>query len=91
VSPSSLDLGDVEADEMPALWIRLEADPMNDLRAFLLDPGDGVLPVRRAIARCASCDWIAIMSGDDDDELAEFLRLLLMAHVHDLHPRGRTV
>lgn len=76
---------------MPALWVRVEGATLtNDLRAFLLDPGDGMLPVRRAIARCASCDWIAIMSGDDDAELAEFLRLLLMAHVHDLHPRGRT-
>jgi len=58
----------------------------SDLRAFLLDTGDGLLPVRRAVARCASCDWTAIMSGDDDAELAEFLRLLLMAHVTDLHP-----
>jgi hypothetical protein len=68
----------------------MEADAMTDLRAFLLDPGDGLIPVRRAIARCGHCSWIAIMSGDDDDELAEFLRLLLMEHVNDLHPRRPT-
>ena len=58
---------------------------MTDLRAFLLDPGDGMVPVRRAIARCGHCDWIAIMSGDDDAELAEFLRLLLGEHLTTLH------
>jgi hypothetical protein len=85
-------LGDAAGDEVSSVWVRLEGATMtNDLRAFLLDPGGGLLPVRRAIARCASCDWIAIMSGDDDDELAEFLRLLLTEHVNDLHPaRGRT-
>jgi hypothetical protein len=59
------------------------------LRDLILDtdPGDGVLPVRRAIARCATCDWTAIMTGDDDEEIADFLELLLHAHVADEHPR----
>jgi hypothetical protein len=86
VCASSLVLGDTEADEMPALWVRVEGAPMtNDLRAFLLDPGDGLLPVRRAIARCGHCPWVAFMSGDDDAELAEFLRLLLGEHLTTLH------
>jgi hypothetical protein len=88
VSASPLDLGDTAADEMRALWICLEADPMTDLRAFIMDPGDGLIPVRRAIARCKHCDWIAIMSGDDDAELAEFLRLLLGEHLTTLHAEG---
>jgi len=60
---------------------------MTDLRTWILDPGDGLIPVHRAIARCASCEWVAIMTGDDDDELVEFLRLLLLDHVTTLHPR----
>jgi hypothetical protein len=87
VSASSLDLGDAAADEVRALWVRLEADAMN-LREWILDTGDGLIPVRRAIARCSHCDWLVIMTGDDDAEIAEFLRLLLHEHVTDLHPEG---
>lgn len=59
------------------------------LRELIVDTdrGDGLLPVRRAIARCATCDWTATMTGDTDEELAEFLRLLLMHHVTEMHPR----
>jgi hypothetical protein len=62
---------------------------MTDLRAFIMNTGDGLLPVRRAIARCASCPWVAVMSGDTDDEIATFLHLLLMEHITTLHPRSR--
>jgi hypothetical protein len=89
VSASPLDLGDAAVDEMRALWIRLEADAMTDLRAFIMDPGDGLIPVRRAIARCARCPWVAIMSGDDDAELADFLHALLTEHIQDLHSGKR--
>jgi len=51
------------------------------------DQGDGLLPVRRAIARCATCEWTAVMTGDDDDEMADFLEALLHAHVTNEHPR----
>jgi hypothetical protein len=51
------------------------------------DRGPGLLPVRHAIARCATCDWAATMTGDTDEELTEFLRLLLMQHVTETHPR----
>ena len=62
----------------------------DDLRALIVDTTprtDGLLPVRRAIAKCATCEWTAIMTGDSDEEIAEFLRLLLMDHVTTLHPR----
>lgn len=74
---------------MSTLRVRVAADAMTDLRAFLMDNGDGLLPVRRAIARCGTCHWIAIMSGDDDNELADFLHALLREHIQDLHPRSR--
>lgn len=62
----------------------------DDLRAYIVDladHGDGLLPVRRALARCSTCDWTAVMSGDDDSELTAFLHALLMEHVTRLHPR----
>jgi hypothetical protein len=91
MSASPLVLGDPAADEMRGLRLCLESATMTDLRAFIMDTGDGLLPVRRGIARCNSCGWVAIMSGDDDADIAEFLRLLLMEHVHDLHPRSRGI
>jgi hypothetical protein len=48
------------------------------------DPDD---PVRRARASCNACDWIAIMRGDTDDEIADFLRQRFAAHVAEKHRR----
>jgi hypothetical protein len=80
-------LGDAAGDEVRALRVCVEGAAMN-LREWILDTGDGLIPVRRAIARCGHCEWMVIMSGDDDAEIAEFLRLLLHEHVTDLHPGG---
>jgi hypothetical protein len=94
VSASPLDLGDAAADEMRALRIRLEADAMSDsLQAVIVDcadRGDGLIPVRRAEASCTACDWHATMTGDTDDEITDFLRLLWWEHATTMHPRRRT-
>ena len=55
-------------------------------REWIDDTGDGLIPVRRGVARCGHCDWVARMSGDDDGDIAEFLHLLLTEHLADLHP-----
>jgi hypothetical protein len=44
-------------------------------------------PVRRARASCNACDWIAIMRGDTDEEIADFLRQRFAAHVAEKHRR----
>jgi hypothetical protein len=47
-----------------------------------VEPDDGI---RRAIASCGACPWTAIMRGDTDEEITEFLRLLLAEHISTLH------
>jgi hypothetical protein len=62
----------------------------DDLRAVIVDlpdAGDGLIPVRCAEAWCSACDWRATMTGDTDDEIAEFLRLLWFEHATTMHPR----
>ncbi len=66
---------------------------MTDLRAVIVDcadRGDGLIPVRRAEASCTACDWHATMTGDTDDEITEFLRLLWWEHATTMHARRRT-
>jgi hypothetical protein len=49
--------------------------------------GATVTEVRRARASCNACDWIAIMRGDTDEEIADFLRQRFAAHVAEKHRR----
>jgi hypothetical protein len=41
--------------------------------------------VRRGVARCKACRWIAIMRGDTDAEIAEFLRRQYVDHLRTMH------
>lgn len=52
-----------------------------------MTPAAPVVETRRwhAVARCASCDWSAEMTGDTELEVAIFLRALLMEHVNRMH------
>jgi hypothetical protein len=69
MTPDPDDLDDVDAI----------ADTLADDRGW--DPVTAaVLPVRQAVARCPACPWTAIMSGDDDQEIAGFLYAQLLAH-----------
>jgi hypothetical protein len=80
VSAALLDVGDAGRDAVPPVRVPVAG-------AAVTDDDD---PVRRAIARCGVCDWTAIMRGDTDAEITEFLRLLLADHLTTLHPRRRT-
>jgi hypothetical protein len=50
-------------------------------------PTEAVRIVSRfhAVARCSSCEWTAEMTGDEELEVARFLRALLLEHVHRMH------
>jgi hypothetical protein len=78
VSAALLDVGDAGRDAVPPVRVPLAGATVTD---------DD--PVRRAVARCGVCPWTAIMRGDTDAEITEFLRLLLADHLTTLHPRRR--
>ena len=78
VSAASVGLGDAGRDAVPPVRVPLAGPAVTD---------DD--PVRRAIARCGVCAWTAIMRGDTDAEITEFLRVLLAEHLTTLHPRRR--
>jgi hypothetical protein len=74
-------VGDAGRDAVPPVRVSVAGTAVIDD-----DPDDGR---RRAVARCGVCPWMAIMRGDTDEEITEFLRLLLADHLTTLHPKRR--
>jgi hypothetical protein len=63
-------LGDAGGDAVPPVRVPVAGAAVTD---------DD--PVRRALASCGACPWTAIMRGDTDEEITEFLRLRLAEHL----------
>jgi hypothetical protein len=73
VSAALLDMGDAGDHAVPSVRVPVA--------------GAAVTEVRRGRASCSVCDWRAIMRGDTDEEIADFLRQRFAAHVAEKHRR----
>jgi hypothetical protein len=69
-------MGDAGDHAVPPVRVPVTGTTMTD--------DDGI---RRASASCGVCPWTAIMRGDTDAEIFEFLRLLLADHLTTMHTR----
>jgi hypothetical protein len=69
-------MGDAGDHAVPPVRVPVAGTTMTD--------DDGI---RRASASCGVCPWTAIMRGDTDAEIFEFLRLLLADHLTTMHTR----
>jgi hypothetical protein len=80
VSAALLDMGDVGDHAVPPVRVPVAGAAVTD--------DDGI---RRASASCGVCPWTAIIRGDTDEEIFEFLRLLLADHLTTMHVRRRGI
>jgi hypothetical protein len=79
VSAPLLDVGDAGDHAVPPVRVPVAGDAVTD-------DADGI---RRATASCGVCPWTAIIRGDTDEEIFEFLRVLLADHLTTMHTRPR--
>ena len=69
-----LDVGDAGDHAVPPVRVPVAGATLTD--------DDGI---RRASASCGVCPWTAIIRGDTDEEIFEFLRFLLADHLTTMH------
>ena len=81
VPAPSVVVGDAGRDAVSALRVSVAG------AAVIADDDD---PVRHATAWCHACAWVAIMRGDTDEEITDFLRQQYAVHVAERHPEALT-